>query len=314
MQYEDPNLNQVGWRYQGDENPSRKPPIRRSLSDEQIPELGLALRRSGFQHDRPDDEVAMAVAGAIAGVRSTKGKSRAASPMTPALALLQNPEGMTGARNPANYASILDALFRLGSGTPGHGVAELWLRAAEARVRMDPVLGAIDSAFSQVRSPYVPKPGTEAAGVEQGPGWVESPFGWFNDSWQRLTSSEWVSALPPRVWTDWATTVLRLALAMGFLWECERYSRVCRAAMSGHVAPSLAAVPLPNQPFELVPWPDASLPPSSRNVRSIIRRKVYEGGRLRNLLVDEEKRLGGGDLDATLATERFRSQVRGQAQ
>ena len=310
LEYDDSSLNDIGWRYLGEAKPQGRPPIRLSMPAESMASLGVALREAGFQHERPEEEVAQAVANAIAGVRPAKGRSRAASPMTPALALMQNPEGMTGARNPANYASILEALYCLGASDEHARVADLWLKAAESRISIDPVLNAVNGAFSDIRAKYVRKAASPAEATCAAEGWQQTPFGWFHDVWGRLTSADWVSALPPRVWTDWATTVLRLALAMGFLWECERYIRVCRAAIAGDEAPSRAGLPGPDQPFELIPWADASLPPSSRNVRAIIRRKLHEGGRLRRILVNAEDARGTGDLDDTLRGEEFRRQVR----
>lgn len=310
IEYEDADLNGIGWRYEGDQNAKRTPPILLSLPPSATAELGRALKAAGMQHSRPDEEVARAVASAVAGVRSSKGKSRAASPMTPALALMQNPEGMTGARNPANYASILEALFCLGGPTPHARVSQQWLHAAKTRLEIDPVLSSVDAAFSSVRANYVLRPESVSEDCSE-LGWAHTPFGWFRDAWSKLTSPEWVSALPPRVWTDWATTVLRLALAMGFLWESERYVRVSRAAVAGHPAPTQTGLADPERPFELIPWVDASLPASSRNVRSIIRRKLFEGGRLRRVLVAAEERAGARDLDDELRGDEFRQAVEG---
>lgn len=228
--------------------------------------------------------VAEGVLNSIAGVRPTKAKSQAASPMTPGLALLQDTVGMTGLKNPVNYASILETMFLLGSADGGKGpsMAQRWLRAAYRRKESDPLLQIIDDAFIDAYGSHSEKnqtlPPEDLAGLLP-----NSPFGWLHDAWVKLTSNDWVDALPPRVWVDWATTVLRMGMAFGFLWEAERYRMMVQLAAGGAGDPTH---PLP-EPVELLPWPASYLPVSTRSIRPAMRRRIDEGGQLRILLAEE---------------------------
>lgn len=288
LRFEDSEFDSIGRRYLGPEKPNGAAKTIRTCPDD-LPRLDESLKLAGLQHDVPHAQVAAAVVRSISGVRATHSKGQAASPMSPALALLQNPVGMTGSGQPPNFAGILETMFQLGSAQPSAGMAALWLRAAEARLDVDPVVRAIDRAFSSYYGPYVRRPDATPAVSPAASHFVlvNSPFGWLHDAWVKLTSDGWVRALPPRVWADWATTVLRLAMAMGFLWECQRYSRICHAVLTGAADPASAGVPPTGSPFELIPWPDSYLPVSSRNVSSILRKRTDDGGRLRALLTDQ---------------------------
>ncbi|GAA4892273.1 hypothetical protein GCM10025789_06600 [Tessaracoccus lubricantis] len=231
--------------------------------------------------------IAEGVLNSVAGVRPTKAKSRAASPMTPGLALLQDAVGMTGLRNPVNYASILETMFLLGSDekTGSPSMARRWLGAALRRRETDPLLRIIDDAFIDAYGNYSPKdqplPPETLRGLLP-----NSPFGWLHDAWVKLTSDQWVDALPPRVWVDWATTVLRMGMAFGFLWEAERYRMMVQLAAEGKDGPTQVLT----EPPELLPWPASYLPVSTRSVRPAMRRRIDEGGQLRVLIADELKR------------------------
>ena len=246
--------------------------------------FGLALTEAGISHELEGNVVPKAFLNSIAGVRPTRAKVQAASPMTPALALLQDTTGMTGLANPVNYAAILEAMFAMGSpSTEGDGstMASRWLSAARRRVDTDSVLARVDASFVELYGEYRERPQADRAEVESLRGaYPNSPFGWLHDSWVKLTSDEWVDALPPRVWIDWATTTLRMGLAFGFLWEAERYRSVLQGILSNR---ALADALDMDQP-ELLPWPAAYLPPSSRSVRPAMRRRIDEGGRLRNVM------------------------------
>lgn len=254
-------------------------------------DFAQTLGEVGIQRDEKldADTVASAVLNSIAGVRPTRARSQAASPMTPALALLQDSVGMTGMGNPVNYASILETMFLLGAPTSAaeDTMARLWLKAATGRLEIDPLLRRIDQAFSATYGGYYQ--------IEQRPTGNEalrgllpnSPFGWLHDSWLKLTSDAWVEALPPRVWIDWASTVLRMGLAFGFLWEAEHHRSLYRSLANGH---DLTQVVSPESSPELLPWPPSYLPPSSRSVRPAMRRRIDEGGHLRILMAEELKR------------------------
>lgn len=229
--------------------------------------------------------VATAVLNGIAGVRPTRAKVQAASPLTPALALLQDSVGMTGVKNPVNYASILETMFVLGAPEGGSTgtMAGHWLAAARRRLAADVLLQRIEKAFVETYGGYSEKDqGLKDAEHLRG-AFRASPFGWLHDSWVKLTSDDWVDALPPRVWVDWATTVLRMGLAFGFLWEAERYRAIFRAASEGQTQFS----DLMTEAVELLPWPASYLPPATRSVRPAMRRRIDEGGHLRILFANQ---------------------------
>lgn len=260
---------------------------------EALVRFGAALSAAGVNHELEGNIVAKAFLNSVAGVRPTRAKVQAASPMTPALALLQDTHGMTGLANPVNYAAILELMFAMGAPSTESGgltMASLWLSAAKRRVDTDSVLSRVDAAFVDLYGNYENRTQTPRAEVDILLGaYPDSPFGWLHDAWVKLTNDEWVDALPPRVWIDWATTTLRMGLAFGFLWEAERYRSVLQGILSNR---SLADALELAQP-ELLPWPAAYLPPTSRSVRPAMRRRIDEGGRLRNVMARWATAQGG---------------------
>lgn len=242
-----------------------------------------------------ETDLAAAVLNSVAGVQAEKSKSQAASPVTPAFALLQDMRGFQRTKNPPDLGGILEALFRLGlvaddATTTKITAAGLWLKAANKRCELDPLLSAIDRATKTALlgdkfperleepdgEPTNLPPSQE--GLYQG-----TPFSWFADSWQKLTSDEWVKALPARVWVDWATTVLRLALGQGFLWEAAWYETLARWILSGKTgqwSDVRAKVP------EILPWRSSRSTVAVRDVASLLSWRVHRGYKIRKSLED----------------------------
>lgn len=245
-----------------------------------------ALDGAGLEcPDAPAALTAQGLAFAISGIRAKKAKGQAATPLTPSLALLQNARGMMGKRNPPNIGLILECLYALGTHNAEHSAAGHWRGAVEYRMRLDPFLAALDRAVAQGLLPGAIDPAT----VEEVPKPVAlgaaTPFAWFADMWDRLTSREWVEALPARRWVDWATLVLRLGMAMGYLWEARWYERLARLAVAG---PDAAEA----ETFEsivaslgpLVPWADAGESVSVRDVAPQLKSSLRRGAHLRPIL------------------------------
>ena len=290
LSYSNTSGHEQGRRYQVIDRTARTKQQTRP-SGAALNEFAKALESAGIVHEAAEDVVAAAFLNSIAGVRPARAKFQAASPMTPGLALLQDVIGMTGLPHPVNYAAILETMFVLGAPTSEASsttMASLWLAAAKKRVAIDPLLALIDRAFQTLYGAYEERRQAERDVEHLRGAFPQSPFGWLHDTWLKLTSDEWVEALPPRVWVDWATTTLRMGLAFGFLWEAERYRGILRTSLTGATGPQ---PPTARNP-ELLPWPPAYLPPSSRSVRPSMRRRIDEGGKLRALIEIWVKREG----------------------
>ncbi|WP_156037183.1 hypothetical protein [Arthrobacter sp. UNC362MFTsu5.1] len=242
---------------------------------------------------RYEGDLASAVLNSVAGVQAEKSKSQAASPITPAFALLQDMRGFQRTKNPPDLGAILESLFRLGlkENDGKTTAARLWLNAANKRCEIDPLLSAIneatkvallDAGYPELGEDVDPDTTRE---LESDPGalYEGTPFSWFARSWQKLTSDEWVGALPARVWVDWATTVLRLALGQGFLWEAAWYETLARRILSGKPgtwSEVMAQVP------EILPWRSSRSSVAVRDVAPLLSWRVHRGSKIRKVLED----------------------------
>ena len=73
-------------------------------------------------------------------------------------------------------------------------------------------------------------PSTPVAKLER------TPFRWFWNKWQVLCDPAvgWVDKLPARRFADWASCILRTALAFSYIWEAEFFTRVHQAVVAKH--------------------------------------------------------------------------------
>lgn len=202
-----------------------------------LTEFEAALAKFGLESTEINSGLGQAILQSVRGTASLKGKFVPASPLTPALSLMQNSVGLQGKKNPPDLAEILETMYDLGSGsTSGRSLASSLADAQKLRLDQDPILRAIDSALSEVVWGAVSRDQGAAnrtlKGQSLAPFLTESPFFWFAQSWDQITSPEWVEALPARVWVDWATTILRAAYALGFLWETTWYEALAREILS----------------------------------------------------------------------------------
>ena len=285
----------VGLRFRSEEAGTSTLTYRATAPNrEALDAFGVALSDAGIAGEANSVQLASAIEMSVRGVAAAGGKSQAVSPLTPALALLQNPRGMMGSRNPPDIAEILEQMYALGrvnrEDITGASATQQWLTASRFRLGRDALLNAVDVAAQKILLP--------AAGIgDGGPLAVESelsptkslpylgigtPFSWFRVAWDRLTSPEWVEALPPRVWVDWATTVLRLAYGMGFLWESLRYESLARAIVSEGAIPAARA----GTRHTVLPWRSSKLSVGDRDIAPLLISRAHRAERIRQYLLE----------------------------
>ena len=251
-----------------------------------LDKVGLSFE--GRREARRDD-LLEGVLNSIAGVQAEKSNSKPASPMSENLALLQNPSGMLNKNGPAPYANILESMFRWGSDDSStETLQSRWQRAVRHRTAHDPLLQRIDSLaermlqsrldVARIERNTTETSHREATSEHQFLHGLSSPFQWLHSSWESLTTDEWVSALGPRVWTDWLTAILRLGLGMGYLWECHFYLAV-EESILGETCDSLERH-LSGE-TQLLPWVTADATKTQRNVSPAIRSVVSKGNAIR---------------------------------
>ncbi|TFB84297.1 hypothetical protein E3O44_15810 [Cryobacterium algoricola] len=250
-----------------------------------------ALEKAGLQIEGGSDLLGEAVLNSLDGVRIEKSGGQPASPLTPSIALLQNMRGALGTKGPPDTAMIIESLFALGASTSPEllTASRLWLRAAKHRMEIDPLLNALDSAVDRtilgsqrVEPPPLPAGLPSAESVPEGD-YSGTPFDWFASAWLRLTSDEWVEALPARVWVDWATTVLRLATGLGFLWECSWNEAFARAVLKSE---TVSWGDVRSEVRTVLPWGSSRAGTVALDVAPQLVARVYRSERLRSLIAD----------------------------
>lgn len=261
--------------------------------------FGTRLEQAGVVSEAGGSVLASALIDSISGVRSTKGDSQAASPLTPSVALMQNIAGLMGAPRPPDVGEIIEVLFALGADgevADGRTATSLWLEAAEHRLSVDPLLRAVDTAVTeqflggarqQRRGPFGPRREVPHGSMAQ------TPFAWFRDTWIALTSDAWVDALPARVWVDWATTVLRLAYGLGFMWESVWYETIAREIVSPQTSDLTWSAVRSLMPTT-IPWRSSRRGSETRDVASLISRRSYRADQIRHAIEDWD----GNDLSS----------------
>ena len=272
-----------------------------------------ALINNGvMSYGRPDAlAVSQAVAGSIRGIEPVKGAGVPAAPIGPACALLTDASGAMATANPPNFAQLINQLFRLGVSVeePDSSLAsEMWYHAL-TRSASRGALSAIDrSVFEAVIQRLIPSAGrvadwpprdvipNDTTLPDNVPNWWKSadfdpsqtPFGWFRVAWSRLCSPDWVDVLPPRRWCDWASCVLRQAIAFGFLWEAHFYRTMARVVLGGESLLEDGSDPfaiLSGRP--LIEWGTTGSI-SARDVKPRIRAQLRTGLACREVFSDAE--------------------------
>ena len=272
-----------------------------------------ALNEAGFDaHDaRVLDVVAEALVESLRNVHSERAKSQTSIPITPMTSLLQNVSGIVGKRGAANFAVILEQIQSL-SAAADTAVAERWYRALEERLKVDSLASAIDNAVRgsllrelnpQARHDGVSTsnllPATDLVARIQAIPDAATPMHWFEETWGRVTSREWVEALPARRWVDWSSTVLRHGFAFGYLWEARLYRQLAELVLLPKSA-DIDETDLDNcisASGKLLTWRDSDLAPASRALS--VRQELLLGLRARRFFYGQEFDLGTSLLDAT---------------
>ena len=236
----DPGGKPIGLLYRTGGGTSKLVKIKATIpTGERLHRFTLELNKAGLQIAGAHEKLSAAVLNSLDGVRVEKSGSQPASPLSPTIALLQNMRGVLGTKGPPDVAGIIELMFALGAGTESSslGASRLWLRASNHRMEVDPLLNALDVAVnhsvlgSPRQDPEALKGGLPTFIGDDASDYSGTPFDWFATSWLRLTSDEWVEALPARVWVDWATTILRLAIGLGYLWECSWNEAIARSVL-----------------------------------------------------------------------------------
>lgn len=248
--------------------------------------FGEALKAAGLKSLAPDQTLPLAAGMSILGVKSNKSPNQPAAPMSKSLALLQNDQGFLGAANPPAMDQILESIFALGlsDGDASETVFGRWEKAVDHRVEIDVVVRALDAAASAVLLDFPLDPATQLppaaalnwAGLLDG-----TPFSWFRRSWTRLTSDDWVEALPARVWVDWASTVLRTAIGTSFLWEALWYENVARTVLKGSQADWWS---LRKGVVEVLPWKPSTSDVAVRDVSSLLLWRVRRSNQIKQVV------------------------------
>jgi hypothetical protein len=161
---------------------------------------------------------------------------------------------------------------------------------------------------------------------------ANTPFAWFNDAWRDLTDEKWVKALPARRWIDWATTVLRMAFGFSYIWEATWYQAVASVVTStstelNHAEKCLYGVQVGGTKSEIIdldfvlrtpkmtnhsamPWKDADLGVSFRDVAPTVRNGLSRGLKIRQILEAAIQELPDLSIEETLYELRKNDRVR----
>jgi hypothetical protein len=255
---------------------------------EALASLGDSLETQGLEETGNSDLLASAVLASIKGTTTAKSKFVPASPLSPALAMLQNPIGLMGKANPPDLANILETIYALGGlEKQGSGVTDRYAQASETRLANDSILSAIDKSFQEaIWNGTRTRRASPALDVDSGlKGLLEnSPFAWFRQTWNKITSDEWVLALPARVWVDWATCVLRTGFAHAYLWESSWYEALARSILASGGS---AQVTPENVLLEMdapVIWRSSEAPAEIRDLSSKLKWRCYKSAEIRSVL------------------------------
>jgi len=193
---------------------------------------------------------------ALRAPKAEDAKSRLAVPLTPAIALLQNNRGISRAASPVNWAFVIEMMYRLGATTSHSGSSvtrRLWT-AMDELSRQDSLLRATDQFIQRSLLPiqvldrlkelnsapdeHLQVDPRLVGVVPVLPSFTQTPFFWFHNNWNALTSSAWVGALSSRRWLAWATTVLRAGIGFGYLWEARWYEVLSREVIDLNANPN----------------------------------------------------------------------------
>jgi hypothetical protein len=246
------------------------------------------------QEGRQEELVSSTIAENLTGSRTRSGNSCPAIPLNLWTALLQSPEGMAAKENPADLGAIVNQLYCLGDTSLSREPAShKWFKACAAINKQQWALQGIEAGvkkyyidrIQQIELPSLDELPQKT--YQPLPAWMEPdlvPFGWFKSSWDKLCRPEWVDALPPRRWSDWATCIIRAVVGCGFIWESYFFYELGKE-LYNDADPGEAARRLKLSPTPLV-W-NTELSHSERNIGSKIKKKARHGRAVSIFIEDE---------------------------
>lgn len=246
-------------------------------------------------------EVAEAAAEALLGVKPPKGVGYASSAIGLAGALLQDPVGGLGVRNPPNFANLLNTMYALGGNAVDGTAATRWFDVAR-HFSKTPHLEDIEEALAEttlerflpeeswppdsprVDPTSVPAPAPEWWQHEVVDAGIGTPFSWFRSSWDRLCSPEWYQVLPARRWASWAVCVLRTAIGFTFLWEANFFIELARGIADHARDPNTVAHWALNPTKPLIPYQRGGV--AQMDVMPSIRKLLTQGLACRKAIIE----------------------------
>lgn len=242
----------------------------------------LATKFTDLADGSNEESFARALGDDLCGIVLDKGKAIAAAPLLVELALLQNDRGMYG-HKPPKYGIVLEQMYALGGGEWGGASRKL----CEALRRVEEIDAYMDRIGSAVRSGLLPDAAAATAprqpAVSVNLDFNDTPYSWFREAWDCITSQDWVAALPSRRWLDWAGAVLRLAFGMGTLWESRWYAEVGYAMRDGTGRVTVQDLVDRTKQADLLAW-RTSPEPKDNDVWRRYRQIAAEGYLVRNAL------------------------------
>jgi hypothetical protein len=274
---------------------------------------------------------------------SQKRVVKAAVPVTPITAVLQNQPGVLGTARENDYGDAVERLYAIGrhlSGDPTDSGAGGRLQdALVARMSTDTRMQAVDAAeiaalasalgiaatdvqYSHLHGrvdfrgsvasrTFQPLDSNQLALIDElGRSGGGPCFEWFYESWKKLTDPTWHRMIPHRRWIDWLVAVTRLAIGSAYLFRELWVIRACRLALNQSIsAPEVGsrlATEFATEP--LLQWVDRSQNSlSQRDVFPEMRSIICTGVSLRKL-IDEEPFKSA--LDGEFTVERLLLVVR----
>lgn len=265
-------------------------------------------------------------------------KVRAAIPLTPVCAVLQNQIGILGSSRQKDYGAAIESLYQVGKylvGDTSNVTASAKLQLALAdRCRRDEKLSALDMAcLALLRSALNFTP--ESLVYDQGVGRLTSPAGlpkrqssffdvnerkaldslhnagglntyvWFLRTWNKLTNPEWYLDIPYRRWVDWLVTAVRLSVGTAYLARSQWMVSAARYSLRTTRDDVAALDALINETFVQQPlsWPDrGGVSFKDRDVKPEIRKLLRTSVSIRLVVEGDEfeKALGGDNTVESL--------------
>ena len=249
--------------------------------------------------------LARAIASELEGIKAQESARIAAVPITISAALLQSQFGVAGGLQPENYARIFHQMFQAGAeaGSSASSCGDLLIGAMRYRLANDSLLKALEVVIRKgILLPQVDSHIAVDSGVPVGnpeiqpdffaPEWLvaATPYSWFHDSWTKLTSNEWVDALPPRRWVDWLATVGRLAIGMSVLWQARYLDELGELIQSESTDLSIESFREKTLSGPLIQWDEGKKSLRQRNVQPDIRALIARGAYIEKFLDDRKSK------------------------